>query len=274
MSDKKSMDTMNQLFAEVDSEIATVIDNMLKTAAPNLDASRSPEEIAQARTALVNFLTAKEVRNRAAQGLSIIFRELPKYVTPLQLANIKAEWDHNTKALTEKMENESNVLDAFATNAPNAEVQTAEGETAGEQMEQQLSFQDIFPISDTTIEHFYQCGYRLHQNAQYQEAADVFFVMSSMDYRRHNVWMALGLAEKALRHWDLALTAFSMAILTNMQEPLAFLHSAACYIALGKNIDAQECLQAASELLQKSTDTTEQTKQMREYATALRKLAY
>ena len=65
-----------------------------------------------------------------------------------------------------------------------------------------------------------------------------------------------------------------MAILTNMEEPMAFLHSAACYIALGKNIDAQECLHAASELLQKSTKTTEQIKQMLDYATALKKLAY
>ncbi len=269
MSDKKSMDTINQLFTEVDNEVAIVIDNMLKTAAPSLDAAKSPEEIAKARTALVNFLTAKEVRNRAAQGLNIIFRELPRYITPLQLENIKTEWDNNTKALTEKMESESSALDNFATNSSNAEIQTA-----NEHANKQLSFQDIFPISDTTVEHFYQCGYRLHQNAQYQEAADVFFVMSSMDYRRHNVWMALGLAEKALNHWDLALTAFSMAILTNMQEPMAFLHSAACYIALGKNIDAQECLQAASELLQKSTDTTDQTKQMREYADGLKKLAH
>lgn len=277
------MDTIDQLFKEVDDEIAVVVDNILKTATPELDASRSPEEIAQARTALIDFLSAKEVRNRAAKGLNIIFRELEHHATPVQLANIKAEWEKNTKALTEKIQEQSNVLDAFNaddtnnTNAASPETPPTEGNAAENpiaQAEQSLSFQDIFPISDTTVEHFYQCGYRLHQNGQYQEAADVFFVMSSMDYRRHNVWMALGLAEKALSHWDLALAAFSMAILTNMQEPLAFLHSAACYIALGKNIDAQECLQGAAELLQKVTDTTDQTKQIRDYMAALKELSF
>lgn len=116
------------------------------------------------------------------------------------------------------------------------------------------AFQEIFPISDPTIEIFYQCGLRLYNSQQYQKAVDVFFVICSIDYRRHNAWLALGLTEKSLQNWDAALHSFSMGALTNIKNPISFLHSADCYAALGQAHDAKECIEISKKLLHGKSD--------------------
>lgn len=242
------MSALEQLFAEVDKEIAVVVDDLLSNAPLPPDPFQSPEQIKQqARTLLIDFLSAKDIRNRAAQGFEIIFRELALHENPLLINDIRQEW----KTCAEQMAQQPRPDQTLSKEEP------------------PTSFQEVFPISDATIEHFYQCGCRLHQNANYQEAADVFFVISAIDYRRHNAWLALGLAEKAQNNWEPALTAFSMAALSNMQNPLAFLHSAACYIALGEKADAEDCIKAATEILER--EPAHETRQMTGYILSLKK---
>jgi type III secretion system low calcium response chaperone LcrH/SycD len=124
-------------------------------------------------------------------------------------------------------------------------------------------------VSDETIDCFYRCGFRLYEHQQYQEAADAFYVISLLSSRRHNVWMALGLSEKELNHHEEALVAFSMAALTNMEDPLSFLHSAECYIALGEKEDAKECLEVVANCVKRNPD--HESKQIASYALSLKK---
>jgi tetratricopeptide (TPR) repeat protein len=244
------MSTLDQLHVDADKEIAVIVDDILSNAPLPPDPFQSPEQIKQqARTILIDFLSAKDSRNRVAQGFKIIFRELSLHENPLLVNDIKAEWKKCAEELAQDMEARSSQA-------------VSENETP-------TSLQEVFPVSDATIERFYQCGCRLHQDARYQEAADVFFVISTIDYRRHNAWLALGLAEKALASWEPALTAFSMAALTNIQDPLSFIHSAECYIALGEKVDAEDCIQAALELL--SNQPAHETRKMTNYISFLKK---
>ncbi|MBS0628369.1 MAG: hypothetical protein JSS09_09180, partial [Verrucomicrobia bacterium] len=194
--------------------------------------------IQESRSILTDLLTGKDIRNRMEQGFSVLMRELNEYETPIILDGIQAEWVKYSEYLLNKLQNPP--------------------EQPLSQEEALEAFDREFPISDDTIERFYQCGYRLYQDKNYQEAADVFFVISSIDYRRHNVWMILGLSEEKLNNYEQALVAFSMATLTDMENPLTFLHSAECYLALTDNENAQNCLQSALNLVNDKSDKESQ----------------
>ncbi len=249
------MNTFNQLFSDTDKEIAIVVDNMLKNAPPPPHhSSQSPEQIRQeAGTILNELLSGKSLRDRIESGFQIIFRELAIHENPLLINDIRNEWKKCTEILTHKVKKET---------------QSTQPASVAEQTTPP-SFQEIFPVSDATLAHFYQCGSRLHQQANYQEAADVFFIVTTLDYRRHNAWLALGLAEKMLARWEVALVAFSMAALTNMENPISFLHSAECYIALGEKADAEAALQTAADLLKHLP--ADQARQMAGYITPIKK---
>lgn len=235
------MDKLDEVFGGVDEKFTAFVDEMLKNIPdPEPTPLQSSKQIKeQSRSTLIDLFTGKDIRQRMEQGFAVINKELSGHETPLVIDGIKAEWAKCVELLVEKMKNKS-------TEAP------AEGEFLP-------SFQEQFSISDATIECFYQCGIRAYEHKNYQEAADVFYVVSSIDYRRHNVWMAFGLAEKNLNHPQLALTAFIMASLTNIENPFAFLYSAECYIALGEKEGAEKCIQAALELVQGKSDSESRT---------------
>jgi hypothetical protein len=54
-----------------------------------------------------------------------------------------------------------------------------------------------------------------------------------------------------------------------MQNPISFLHSAECYLALGEKADAESSLRTAADLLQHLP--ADQAKQMAGYIAALKK---
>lgn len=81
--------------------------------------------------------------------------------------------------------------------------------------------------------------------------------------------MAFGLAEQKLLNWESALTAFAMSVVTDTQDLLSFIHSAECYIALGKNAEAEGCIQSALGLLESKSD--DEKRQLTDYISSLQK---
>lgn len=230
------MTELDEIFKEIDEKFTGIVDDILKNAPPPEATPFHPANqiIEESKAILTDLLTGKDLRNRMEQGFSVLMRELTEYETPVTIDAIKAEWIKYSEYVLNKLQNPP--------------VQPLSQQEALE------AFDKEFPISDDTIERFYQCGYRLYQDKIYQEAADVFFVISSIDYRRHNVWMISGLSEQKLDHYEQALVAFSMAIITDINDPLAFLHSAECYLAINDNENAQNCLQSALDLVNDKSD--------------------
>ena len=220
------MNKLDELFKNTDKELSGLVEDILENAPLPENPLKPPEQTKkEAFASLADFFTGKDIRIRVEQGFKVIFRELASYATPLVMDDIKAEWVNRSQSLIKEIH----------TAAPSC-------------------LQEDMNVSDETIEHFYQCGFRVYSQKNYQEAADVFFVISLLSPRRHNIWMALGLSEKELNNHAPALVAFSMAALTNMEDPLSFFHSAECYIALGEKEDAKECIEVASDLLKGKSD--------------------
>jgi type III secretion system low calcium response chaperone LcrH/SycD len=226
------MGKLDEVFKNVDAKVVEAVDELMKEvpepeATPYKSSAVLKEET---RLELVDLLSGKDIRERMERGFEVIHRELAAHETPVVMERVKEEWSRCADLLGKTP----------TTPIPEGEIPP--------------SFQEQCSISDETIECFYQCGIRAYEHKNYQEASDVFYVLSSIDYRRHNVWMALGLVEKQLGNPESALSAFIMASVTNMEEPIAFMHAAECYITLGEREEAEKSIQSASDLIQGKSD--------------------
>ena len=113
--------------------------------------------------------------------------------------------------------------------------QVAEGKT----------FQEILGFSLATMDKFYGAAHNLYTRQQYEEAADAFVFLTTLNPRVHTYWVGLGMSEQLNEEYDAALMAYSMAILINVENPLPHYHSAACYFALQEKDNAILSLEMA-----------------------------
>lgn len=207
---------------EEDHITSAIIDELMQT-----EYAQPPEGILvpaavwrdQKRNELKEQMTTKPFRTRFANGIRLMETHLHGQIAPEELQRIQDDLAQRS-------------VD-FLKNAQEEDDPESDG------ME---SFQELLKISDETIEQMYQVGVTLDKQNAFQDAADVFFVLSVLDYRRHNIWMALGLCEQRLGNMDPALKAYAMAMITDVDDPWSYLHSAECYQALGESTDAEECL--------------------------------
>lgn len=113
------------------------------------------------------------------------------------------------------------------------------------QLKEGKSLQEIVEFSDGTMQKFYEVAYHLFQAGKDQDAADAFLFLSTLNPAVHIFWVGLGMAEQCLQHYEEALSAYAMASLTEMEDPLPYYHSAACYHALQDNENCRKSIEMA-----------------------------
>ena len=109
------------------------------------------------------------------------------------------------------------------------------------------TFQEIFNYSDDVMGVFYKAAYQLFQRQQYAEAADAFFFLTNLSPYVSTYWLGLGMSEQLSENPSSALIAYSMATVTDPQNPLPHYHSAACYKELHEEGEGLAALELAIE---------------------------
>lgn len=241
------MKNIDELSSAVDEEVKKLVDSIFKAADPEKLSKFSQEIQDDAKSALIDALSGKSIRERLEKGFTTLFNELTSQESPVIVSSIRSNWEACIQKMAKKSDH------------PLTEE------------EQMSSFQESFGVEEETVTHIYNCGLRLFQNQLYEEASDVFYILSFIDYKRHNAWTALGLSEKKLEKWEPALAAFSMAVITDFQDPVSFLQCGECHIALGQSQDAKDCIEKALELLEGTTDASAQ--KLKKHALTLQKSA-
>lgn len=113
------------------------------------------------------------------------------------------------------------------------------------QVDEGKTFQEILGYSFETMEKFYEAAHHLFQKQQYEEASDAFVFLTTLNPNVHNYWLGLGMSEQLIEEYDAALMAYSMAVMTNGDNPLPHYHSASCYSALHDKNSAKLALELA-----------------------------
>lgn len=107
------------------------------------------------------------------------------------------------------------------------------------------SLQEIFGYGDVTMEKFYTAAYNLFQKQKYEEAAEAFFFLTTLNAAVYEYWLGLGMSDQLRGEEEAALMAYAMATVTRPDNPLPHYHAAHCHHRLGRTSEALSCLDYA-----------------------------
>lgn len=107
------------------------------------------------------------------------------------------------------------------------------------------SFQEIFGISEATVEAFYQAARHLYEHQHYQDAQAAFQVLTFINGNKPLFWLALGSSQYFCHHYEQALIAYTLAGHIDPFVPTSHLYSCKCYEELGQIEKALNSLELA-----------------------------
>lgn len=114
-----------------------------------------------------------------------------------------------------------------------------------EQMKGGETFQEIIGYTPEAMEKFYQIACKLFERQEYEKSANAFVFLTTLNPMVHGYWLGLGMSEQLDGGYQGALLAYAMAILTNVENPIPYYHSASCYQLLDDRENALCSLEMA-----------------------------
>lgn len=227
----------NQLNAILDEinepRIKEVVDTLVEKhpEPPPGEAVNKQEWQENLRKNLTEFFNDKRTRNDWIKAFDIISDDLSRHLSKIEYHEIQNEWKNSIKTL------ESHI-NAF------------KSDKSGQPVLFEKQLNEMCGISETTLAHFYEVGLRLYNQHRLEEAEVVFRLIAMLNTLKENVWISLGLCQKQLSSYVLAIFSFAMAIVMNPENVLSYIHSAECYLELNERNEAKECLISAQEMLE------------------------
>lgn len=123
---------------------------------------------------------------------------------------------------------------------------------------QARNLQEIFQLSDETMNVFYATSQELFEEEEYQDAADTLFALNLLDPLNHTYWLALGIAEQKLYNYTTALQSFAMASLLDIEAHLPHMYAAQCFFNMNKRYQARLALKMAMDIVDEESNEMKQ----------------
>lgn len=109
------------------------------------------------------------------------------------------------------------------------------------------SAQELMEFSDLTMAKFYRAAYRLFEGKKYEDAANAFLFLISLNAYRHEYWLGLGMALQMTADFDSAIDAYEMAAILDLSSPVPYFYLAKCLFAIHDRESALQALDLAIE---------------------------
>lgn len=116
------------------------------------------------------------------------------------------------------------------------------------------NFQTLLGITDADMQEFYEASMGYFNHKQYEEAADCFLFLTALNPFESNLWIKFGNSEYALGNFQEALSAYSMAMLWDANDPFPHFYSAESYLRLGDLHHAKDCINICIRLIDEHRD--------------------
>ncbi len=131
--------------------------------------------------------------------------------------------------------------------APNVATRLPEVERAAELRSAATALSGHRRLSDEHVAGLYTNGYDFYAQGRPEKA--IHFLALAAMYRpaEPGYMLALGICQKALKHYDRAIQAFSMATTFEPTDPRPALHMAECLLALERRDEAATLIEAVIE---------------------------
>lgn len=226
---------VKNLFGELTESIMPIVDQIANSLSIPLNCL-VPENIwkEQTKQNLINYGLGADIKERIDSGFELIVKDIESNLSQVEIDNIKKEFNEGIPKLCEAI-NHKKEEQAYENNLP-------------------LSPQVIMCLSNTTIESFYSVGMRYFNGKSFEPASHVFYVLTILDFYRHNLWLAYGLAEQNCGHLEMALQAYAKAALTDGQSPLPYIYSVECCLKIGEEQQATSYIDLALDAYDKNVE--------------------
>ncbi|MFT4554144.1 MAG: tetratricopeptide (TPR) repeat protein [Chlamydiales bacterium] len=129
------------------------------------------------------------------------------------------------------------------------------------------TLEEILGIGREIMDIYYECSREILGQKLYEHSGNAFLFMTMLNPYVYDYWMGLALSEHLSGKYDVAIRAYSMAALTNMDHPAPHFFVGQCLAAQEKYHDAIGAL----EYTMKMTVTEEEYQSFYKKARALKK---
>ena len=134
-----------------------------------------------------------------------------------------------------------------------------------------LTPKQLFGLSDTSLDHFYDLGYDLYLKADFIHSFDIFRFLTILDPYHFDYWFSAGAALVGKQDWMEALVRFAVGMIIQPQNPSPHLWSAHCYIQLNEMGNAAKELDQAEKLIPHSSHKDQHKLQLENLKKLLKK---
>lgn len=130
----------------------------------------------------------------------------------------------------------------------------AEGKTA----------QEIMEFKDSTMAKFYGAAYRLFEYKRYDDAANAFLFLATLNPHNHDYWLGLGMATQMCQNYEAAIDAYELAALCDISSPVPYFYLAKCLFAIHDRESALQALDLAIDTADEIEDYADLKRQAQE----------
>lgn len=107
------------------------------------------------------------------------------------------------------------------------------------------SAQEIMGFSNETMSKFYQAAYVLFEHKRYQDAANAFLFLATLNAHNHDYWLGLGMSTQLCHDYEAAIDAYELAALCDISSPVPYFYLAKCLFAIHDRESALQALDLA-----------------------------
>ncbi len=119
---------------------------------------------------------------------------------------------------------------------------------------QKGKIQDALGINDQQLEEYYTLSWKLLEEKRYEESSDAFFFLLNLNPYYQKFWLGFGIAEQAKENYVDAAFAYLMAQIMKKDDPVPYLNSAKCFLALEEKGVAAENIEQAIKYCGENSD--------------------
>lgn len=116
--------------------------------------------------------------------------------------------------------------------------------------QERVTLQDLFELSDGTMQKIYSLGQQYFQKKEYDRATDIFSIVTAFNPYISDFWNALALCYQARQEWKLAIEAFTLACTMNQSNVAPLVSRAECCLKLNLLDEANREIEFASKIIE------------------------
>lgn len=120
--------------------------------------------------------------------------------------------------------------------------------------ENKSSFQEMYGLSEEFMNVLYKLAKHLIEHKYFEKAGDAFAFLCLLNPNTYEFWLGLGVADANAEHYEEAITAFGISIVSDPFTPIPHIYAAECYAKLHDKEMALDALHYAQLLISENSE--------------------